>query len=40
MVLPIGALIGPGAFIAVIEDVVRFKRGAFEVAGGAGAGGG
>ncbi len=41
MILPIaGGLISLGAFVAVIEDVVRFKRGTFEVAGGIGAGGG
>ena len=41
MILPIaGALISLGAFVAVIEDVVRFKRGTFEVAGGIGAGDG
>lgn len=39
MILPLaGALISLGAFVAVIEDVVRFKRGTFEVAGGTGAG--
>ena len=40
MVLPTGALIGPGVFVAVIQDVVRFNRGTCEVAGGAGAGSG
>ncbi len=41
MILPIaGALISLGAFVAVIEDVVRFRRGTFEVAGGIGAGDG
>ena len=39
MILPLaGALISLGAFVAVIEDVVRFKRGTFEVAGTTGAG--
>ena len=39
MILPIsGALISLGAFVAIIEDIVRFKRGTFEVAGGSGAG--
>ena len=41
IILPIaGALISLGAFVAVIEDAVRSKRGTFEVAGGTGSGGG
>ena len=36
MILPLsGTLISLGAFVAIIEDIVRFKRGTFEVAGGA-----
>ena len=38
MILPVsGALICIGALVAVIEDVVRFRNGTFEVAGGSGA---
>ena len=41
MILPIaGVLISLGALVAVIEDIVRFRRGTFEVAGGTGSGGG
>jgi hypothetical protein len=37
MILPIsGAMICVAAFVAMIEDVVRFKRGTFEVEGGTG----
>ncbi len=37
MILPIaGVLISAGALVAIIEDVVRFKRGSFVVAGGTG----
>lgn len=37
MILPIaGALISLAALVAIIEDIVRFKRGTFEVAGGTG----
>ena len=39
MILPLsGALIFFGALIAMIEDIVRFRRGTFEVAAGSGAG--
>lgn len=39
LILPIsGAMISLAALVAVIEDVVHFKRGTFEVAGGSGAG--
>ena len=41
IILPIaGALISLGAFVAVIEDAGRSKRGTFEVAGDTGSGGG
>ena len=37
--LPItGALVFLGALVAIIEDVVRYRKGEFQVAGGSGAG--
>lgn len=37
MILPLtGALISLGALVAIIEDVVHFRQGSFEIAGGSG----
>ncbi|MCG8544432.1 MAG: TRAP transporter small permease, partial [Alphaproteobacteria bacterium] len=39
MILPLtGALVFLGALVAIIEDVVRYRKGEFHVAGGSGAG--
>lgn len=39
LILPLtGALVFVGALIAIVEDVVRYRRGEFKLAGGSGAG--
>lgn len=39
MILPLtGGLVFLGALVAIIEDVVRYRKGEFQVAGGSGAG--
>ena len=39
MILPLtGALVFLGALVAFIEDIVRYRKGEFEVAGGSGSG--
>jgi hypothetical protein len=39
MILPLtGALVFVGALVAMIEDIVRFKKGTFKLAGGGTAG--
>ncbi len=41
MILPLtGALVFIGALVAMIEDIVRFKKGTFKLAGGGGSTGG
>jgi len=41
MILPLtGALVFTAALVAMIEDIVRFKKGTFELAGGSGRTGG